>query len=278
MADSGTPNDGPPLETTQQEQLGDVEEDREHMVGMSDQLRQRLELIVELEADAVKIQKGMDELAEAKRAVLLKEAVKKCEEAKAKAGQVSKVPSMAQLELEQLRAELEQSMVKIENQEKLVAQLQTVLEGPANIQETVAELFLAEKISQRFRELDIAGLAASATRIEIYTDGSLQPGTASRPAQMGFAAIFQFHVAGETIKEVTVAGATMDGPFSLTMAEMMAIVATLAALPSDAKATVWCDSQAAIAYTRLLQKKSDNSWRKSPQAYMAQFHIDRIGQ
>ncbi|KAJ2875232.1 hypothetical protein H4R27_006428, partial [Coemansia aciculifera] len=29
---------------------------------------------------------------------------------------------------------------------------------------------------------------------------------------------------------------------------------------------------------RLLQKKSDNSWRKSPQAYMAQFHIDRIRQ
>ncbi|KAJ2869288.1 hypothetical protein GGH93_006202 [Coemansia aciculifera] len=88
MADSGTPNDGPPLETTQQGQLGDVEEDREHMVGMSDQLRRRLELvsplvdnrvmakiigmlenevatakIVELEADAVKIQKCMDELA-----------------------------------------------------------------------------------------------------------------------------------------------------------------------------------------------------------------------
>ncbi|KAJ2869287.1 hypothetical protein GGH93_006201 [Coemansia aciculifera] len=233
---------------------------------------------------------------------------------------------MAQLELEQLRAELEQSKVKIENQGKMVAQLQTVatstihgraaqgshvpvtrtharmatsesvgprlltggngaravarkvLEGPANIQETVAELFLAEKISQRFRELDIAGLAASATRIEIYTDGSLQPGTASRPAQMGFAAIFQFHVAGEIIKEVTVAGATMDGPFSSTMAEMMAIVAALAVLPSDAKATVWCDSQAAIAYTRLLQKKSDNSWRKSPQAYMAQFHVDRIRQ
>ncbi|KAJ2056312.1 hypothetical protein GGI17_006267 [Coemansia sp. S146] len=146
------------------------------------------------------------------------------------------------------------------------------------MQETVAELLLVEKISQRFRGLDIAGLAASATRIEIYTDGSLQPGTASKPARMGFAAIFQFRLAGSMVKEVTVAGATMDGPFSSTMSEMMAIVVVLAVLPSDAKATVWCDSQAAIAYTRLLQNKSDNSWRKSPQAYMAQFHVDRIRQ
>ncbi|KAJ2751068.1 hypothetical protein GGI19_004719 [Coemansia pectinata] len=153
-----------------------------------------------------------------------------------------------------------------------------VLEWPATMPEPTAELFLADEIKRRFRRLDIAGLAASATRIEIHTNGSLEPGSRSTPARMGFAAIFWFHMAGETIKEVTVAGATKDGPFSSTMAEIMAIVAVLAVLPSDVKATVWWDSQAAIAYTRLLQKKSDNSWRKSPQAYMAQFHIDRIRQ
>ncbi|KAJ2059610.1 hypothetical protein GGI17_004312 [Coemansia sp. S146] len=153
-----------------------------------------------------------------------------------------------------------------------------VLEWPVNMPESTAELFLADEIARRFRGLDIAGLAASATQIEIYTDGSLKPGSARTPARMGFAAISQFHRAGETIKEVTVAGAMKDGPFSSTMAEIMAIVAVLAVLPSDAKATVWRDSQAAIAYTCLLQKKSDNNWRKSPQAYKAQFHVDLIRQ
>ncbi|KAJ2860523.1 hypothetical protein GGH94_005473, partial [Coemansia aciculifera] len=121
-------------------------------------------------------------------------------------------------------------------------------------------------------------LARRGINIGISATGEVEDPSIFTPARMGFAAIFWFHMAGKTIKEVTVAGATKDGPFSSTMAEIMAIVAVLAVLPSDVKATVWCDSQAAIAYTRLLQKKSDNSWRKSPQAYMAQFHIDRIRQ
>ncbi|KAJ2770495.1 hypothetical protein GGI18_005206, partial [Coemansia linderi] len=62
------------------------------------------------------------------------------------------------------------------------------------------------------------------------------------------------------------------------MAELMAILAVLAVLPSEARATVWCDSKAAIAYTRQLQCKSDNSWRKSPLAYVAQFYVLQIRQ
>ncbi|KAJ2014536.1 hypothetical protein GGI06_003529, partial [Coemansia sp. S85] len=131
---------------------------------------------------------------------------------------------------------------------------------------------------ERFCELDIAGLATRAKQIEIYTDGSLQPGRQNAQAQMGFAAIFKFQLSDATAKEVTLAGATRDGPFSSTMAELMAILAVLAVLPSEARATVWCDSKAAIAYTRQLQCKSDNSWRKSPLAYVAQFYVLQIRQ
>ncbi|KAJ2257876.1 hypothetical protein GGI13_000781 [Coemansia sp. RSA 455] len=93
---------------------------------------------------------------------------------------------------------------------------------------------------------------------------------------MGFAAILQFQREGSAVDTVTMAGATKDGPFSSTMAELMAILAVLAMLPSDAKATLWCDSKAAIAYVDMLQNKRDCSWRKSPMAYLAQFHVSQI--
>ncbi|KAJ2067711.1 hypothetical protein GGH13_005206 [Coemansia sp. S155-1] len=151
-----------------------------------------------------------------------------------------------------------------------------ILEGPVNRRAPPSAQFRAEEIAQANRELDIAGRAAGATKIEIYTDGSLQPGRGSRDALMGFVAIFQFQRAGPTVDTVTMAGATRDGPFSSTMAELMAILAVLAVLPSDAKATLWCDSKAAIAYVDKLQNKRDCSWRKSPMAYLAQFHVSQI--
>ncbi|KAJ2046719.1 hypothetical protein GGH13_009292, partial [Coemansia sp. S155-1] len=49
-------------------------------------------------------------------------------------------------------------------------------------------------------------------------------------------------------------------------------------LPLNTPATIWCDSQAAIAMTRKLQNAADDSWSKSPLAYVVQFFIPRIRQ
>ncbi|KAJ2109183.1 hypothetical protein GGI16_000836 [Coemansia sp. S142-1] len=130
-----------------------------------------------------------------------------------------------------------------------------ILEGPVNRRAPPSAQFRAEEIAQANQELNIVGQVAGATKIEIYTDRSLQPGRGSRDALMGFVAIFQFQRVGPTVDTVTMAGATRDGPFSSTMAELMAILAVLAMLPSDTKATLWCDSKAAIAYVDKLQNK-----------------------
>ncbi|KAJ2036496.1 hypothetical protein H4S03_003606 [Coemansia sp. S3946] len=62
------------------------------------------------------------------------------------------------------------------------------------------------------------------------------------------------------------------------MAEIMAIVMALAVLPLNTPATIWCDSQAAITMTRKLQNVADDSWSKSPLAYVVQFFIPQIRQ
>ncbi|KAJ2116616.1 hypothetical protein IW146_001396 [Coemansia sp. RSA 922] len=58
----------------------------------------------------------------------------------------------------------------------------------------------------------------------------------------------------------------------------MAIITALSVLPLNTPATIWCDSQAAIAMTRKLQNAADDSWSKSPFAYVVQFFIPRIRQ
>ncbi|KAJ2812694.1 hypothetical protein H4S07_001222 [Coemansia furcata] len=73
-------------------------------------------------------------------------------------------------------------------------------------------------------------------------------------------------------------GATSDGLFSSTMAEIMVIAVMLAILPMDTRAMIWCDSQAAIAMMRKMMNTKEDSWCKSPLAYVAQFFVPRIRQ
>ncbi|KAJ2456827.1 hypothetical protein GGF42_003039 [Coemansia sp. RSA 2424] len=138
--------------------------------------------------------------------------------------------------------------------------------------------FLAGQIRAQFKSLDIAGRAARASQIEVFTDGSLIPDSRHGNVTMGFAAIFVFHMAGTSPTYAAVSGATRDGPFSSTTSEILAILAVMALLPADTTATIWCDSQAAIAFTHRLQRQGDESWRKSSLAYIAQFYVLQLRQ
>ncbi|KAJ1822343.1 hypothetical protein LPJ60_002093, partial [Coemansia sp. RSA 2675] len=138
--------------------------------------------------------------------------------------------------------------------------------------------FLPSLLEEKFAHLDIASRATQATQVDIFTDGSLIPAKKKQAATMGFAAIFVFQRAGARPSFAVLSGATRNGPYSSTTAEIMAIAAALSVLPQNIPATIWCDSQAAIAMTRKLQNAADDSWSKSPLAYVAQFFIPRIRQ
>ncbi|KAJ2769597.1 hypothetical protein IWQ56_002488 [Coemansia nantahalensis] len=93
---------------------------------------------------------------------------------------------------------------------------------------------------------------------------------------MGFAVVLHFEDdAGQTHEEV-VSGATRDGPFSSTTAELMAILAVAVLLPPDQEVEVRCDSRAAIALVQQLQDRSCYRWKSSPLAYLASWYVDHL--
>ncbi|KAJ2811509.1 hypothetical protein H4S07_002020 [Coemansia furcata] len=126
--------------------------------------------------------------------------------------------------------------------------------------------------------LDIAGCAALVTQVDVFTDRSLMLAKKKQAATMGFAAIFVFQRAGHRPSFAVMSGATSDGPFSSMTAEIMVIAVMLAILPMDTRAMIWCDSQAAIAMMRKMMNTEEDSWRKSPLAYLAQFFVPCIRQ
>ncbi|KAJ2711810.1 hypothetical protein H4R19_003066 [Coemansia spiralis] len=93
---------------------------------------------------------------------------------------------------------------------------------------------------------------------------------------MGFAAVFRFEASVGPADEVIISGATRDGPFSSTTAELMAILVVAVLMPPDQEAVVRSDSRAAIAIVRQLQDKSCYRWQSSPLAYLASWFVDGL--
>ncbi|KAJ1730849.1 hypothetical protein LPJ61_002811 [Coemansia biformis] len=95
--------------------------------------------------------------------------------------------------------------------------------------------------------------AAAATKVVVYTDGSLTPAMWEWVATMGFAAVFCFEPDIGPVNKVVISGTTRDRPFLSMTAELMAILAVAVLLPPDQAAVIRSDSQVAITLVQQLQ-------------------------
>ncbi|KAJ2346200.1 hypothetical protein GGH92_003715 [Coemansia sp. RSA 2673] len=88
---------------------------------------------------------------------------------------------------------------------------------------------------------------------------------------MAFAAVISFHDMSRGHTEFTISGRTMDGPFSSTAAELMALAATVAVVPKHVPVTIHTDSKAAMALATTLLDKRDlkHEYEKSNMAFLA---------
>ncbi|KAJ1735406.1 hypothetical protein LPJ61_000570 [Coemansia biformis] len=140
----------------------------------------------------------------------------------------------------------------------------------------LAPPFQAARLRQIFAWRQLGVRAAAGAKMVVHTDGSLTPAPASRAATMGFAVVFRFESDIGPANEAVISGATRDGPFSSTTAELMAILAVAVLLPPDQAAVIRSDSQAAIALVQQLQDRSCYRWQSSPLAYLVSWYVDSV--
>ncbi|KAJ1674535.1 hypothetical protein EV182_003086 [Spiromyces aspiralis] len=95
--------------------------------------------------------------------------------------------------------------------------------------------------------------AHSADRIMAYTDRSVKQKKTT--ASMGFRGVIISEHQGEEVGRLEFSGATRDGPFSSTAAELLAIVVAVTLVPRGKDIHVKTDSRAATVCIKVLQQE-----------------------
>ncbi|KAJ2485947.1 hypothetical protein EV174_001408 [Coemansia sp. RSA 2320] len=111
------------------------------------------------------------------------------------------------------------------------------------------------------------------SRVTAHTDGSLDEHVLLGPS-MGFGARIEVFAHGrEQPRDIRdVKGCCREGPFSSTMAEVLAIVMAMALVPPTVRLTIRSDSRAAIGAMEALQQRNPKMpWRKSTMALLLEW-------
>ncbi|KAJ2746842.1 hypothetical protein GGI20_000995, partial [Coemansia sp. BCRC 34301] len=143
------------------------------------------------------------------------------------------------------------------------AQRTTFARQPVHLQ-----AFKRTKLREKFRGTHTEGMR-QARLVTVYSDGSLI--TTPEQLSLSFAAVFSYHDQSGARQEFVAAGRTIEGPFSSTTAELMALALAVAIAPREVPMRIYSDSRAAIKIAKKLQDHEDvrRDYEKSNIAYLA---------
>ncbi|KAJ2572160.1 hypothetical protein GGH95_004130, partial [Coemansia sp. RSA 1836] len=119
---------------------------------------------------------------------------------------------------------------------------------------------------------------AQAAKVVAYTDGSLEERVGRQTMGMGVY-IMLLDAEEEIVAEGDFYGRCQEGPFSSTMAELMAMVMALSLVPAHIPLMIRSDSRAAIGALKGVQRQDPRrQWRKSSMALLLEWTSEWFGE
>ncbi|KAJ1674948.1 hypothetical protein EV182_002238, partial [Spiromyces aspiralis] len=150
-----------------------------------------------------------------------------------------------------LRMELRRTQEKektVEESYLSFTAIREALRGPVGLGSV--HRFAAEMVRAKWGSREHWRAVHNADRIVAYTDGSVKQKRTT--ASMGFGGVIISKRQGEEVGRIEFSGATRDGPFSLMVAELLAIAVAVALIPRGKDIHVKMDSRAAVASIKAL--------------------------
>ncbi|KAJ1674382.1 hypothetical protein EV182_003390, partial [Spiromyces aspiralis] len=129
--------------------------------------------------------------------------------------------------------------------------IREALRGPVGLGSV--HRFATETIRAKWGSREHWRAVHSADRIVAYTDGSVKQKRTT--ASMGFGGVIISERQGKEVGRLEFSGATRDGPFSSTTAELLAIAVAVTLVPRGRDIHVKTDSRAAAACIKTLQQE-----------------------